>query len=108
MQGNPASYYMYVLCTSVQRTHSEVQTTVHFGDMKLIKNWLRFRVSDSNLGRLMHIALEGSQLPTVDFDQVLDMYKQQNLEWLCNHLLLIHVLYNDANVKKTEGHSAVL
>ena len=49
-----------------------------FSDVKLIKNHLRSRLSDINLGRLMRIAIEGPQLSTVDFDQVLDIYKQQN------------------------------
>ena len=41
-----------------------------FSDMKLIKNHLRSRLSDINLGRLMRIAIKGSQLSTVDFNQV--------------------------------------
>ena len=54
-----------------------------------IKNYLRSRVR--NLGRPMCIAIKGPQLLTVDFNQVLDTYKQQNyridLESLVNNLI---------------------
>ena len=44
----------------------------------LIKNRLRSRISDINLGRLMCIAIEGPQLTEVNFHQLLDIiYKQR-------------------------------
>ncbi len=39
----------------------------------LIKNCLRSRISDINLGRLMRIAIEGPQLTEVNFHQILDI-----------------------------------
>ncbi len=39
----------------------------------LIKNRLRSRISDINLGRLMHIAIEGPQLTEVNLHQILDI-----------------------------------
>ena len=46
-----------------------------FSQMKLIKSRLRSRISDSNLARLMRIAIEGPALKAVNFNQVLDIYK---------------------------------
>ena len=49
-----------------------------FSQMKLIKTRLRSRISGSNLARLMRIAIEGPDLKEVDFNQVLDIFKDQN------------------------------
>ena len=45
--------------------------------MKLIKSRLRNRISDSNLPRLMRIAIEGPELSQVNFNEVLDIFKEQ-------------------------------
>ncbi len=49
-----------------------------FSQMKLIKTRLRSRISDSNLPRLMRIAIEGPQLSEVNFNEVLDKFKEQD------------------------------
>ena len=49
-----------------------------FSQMKLIKSHLRSRISDINLARLMRIAIEGPNLNSVDFNKILDIYKQHN------------------------------
>ena len=46
--------------------------------MKLVKTRLRNRLSDSNLSRLMRIAIEGPELSSVDFNEILDVYMEQN------------------------------
>ncbi len=43
----------------------------------LIKNRLRSRISDINLGRLMSIAIEGPQLTEVNFYQLLETTKSR-------------------------------
>lgn len=48
-----------------------------FSQMKLIKTRLRSRLNDSNLARLMRIAIEGPQLD-VDFCEILDIFKEKN------------------------------
>ena len=42
--------------------------------MKLIKNCLRSRLSDSNLEYLMKISIEGPPLTDVDFNAILDIF----------------------------------
>ena len=49
-----------------------------FSQMKLVKTRLRNRITDDNLARLMHIAIEGPELTVVDFDKVLDIFKEKN------------------------------
>ena len=49
-----------------------------FSEMKLVKTRLRNRLSDSNLSRLMRIAIEGPELSSVDFNEILDVYMEQN------------------------------
>ncbi len=46
-----------------------------FSQMKLIKTRLRSRLNDSNLARLMRIAIEGPQLEDVNF---CDIFKEKN------------------------------
>ena len=46
-----------------------------FSQMKLIKIRLRNRLSDSNLEHLMKIAIEGPSISNVDFDEILDIFK---------------------------------
>ena len=45
---------------------------------KLIKTRLRNRLSDVNLARLMRIAIEGPELTSVNFDEVLEIFKEKN------------------------------
>ena len=46
--------------------------------LKVIKSRLRRRLSDSNFEHLMKTAIEGPQLTDVDFDGILDIFKQKN------------------------------
>ena len=43
---------------------------------------LRNRLSDLNLTRLMRIAIEGPQLNLVNFNEILDIFKEQSLIFL--------------------------
>ena len=49
-----------------------------FSYMKLIKTRLRNRLSDVNLARLMRIAIEGPEPTSVNFDEVLEIFKEKN------------------------------
>ena len=49
-----------------------------FSEMKLVKTRLRNRLSDSNLSRLMRIAIEGPELSSADFNEILDVYMEHN------------------------------
>ena len=49
-----------------------------FSQMKMIKTRLRNRLNDSNLTRLMRIAIEGPELNSVNFAEILDIFKQKN------------------------------
>ena len=49
-----------------------------FSQMKLIKTRLRNRLSDSNLEHLMKIVIEGPSISNVDFNEILDIFKQKN------------------------------
>lgn len=49
-----------------------------FSYMKLIKTRIRNSITDQNLGRLMRIAIEGPELSNVNFNEVLDIFKQTN------------------------------
>ncbi len=49
-----------------------------FSQMKMIKTRLRNRLNDTNLKRLMRIAIEGPELKFVDFDQILDVFTEKN------------------------------
>ena len=46
--------------------------------MKLVKTRLQNRITDDNLARLMRIAIEGPELTAVDFDNILDIFKEKN------------------------------
>ena len=49
-----------------------------FSQMKMIKTRLRNRLNDSNSTRLMRIAIEGPELNSVNFAEILDIFKQKN------------------------------
>ena len=49
-----------------------------FSQMKIIKTRLRNRLNDTNLKRLMRIAIEGPEMKLVDFDEVLDVFRENN------------------------------
>ena len=49
-----------------------------FSQMKLTKTCLRSRLSDSNLEYLIKIGIEGPPLTDVDFNAILDIFKQKN------------------------------
>ena len=48
-----------------------------FSQMKLVKTRLRIRLNDSNLASLMRIAIEGPELLHVDFNEILDVFKEK-------------------------------
>ena len=52
-----------------------------FSQMKLVKTRLRSRISDSNLPKLMRIAIEGPELSSIDFNEILDVFKESN-RWI--------------------------
>ena len=49
-----------------------------FSQMKMIKTRLRNRLNDTNLNRIMRIAIEGPEMKLVDFDEVLDVFRENN------------------------------
>ena len=49
-----------------------------FSQMKMIKTRLRNCLNDTNLKRLMWIAIEGPEIKLVDFDEVLDVFRENN------------------------------
>ena len=49
-----------------------------FSQMKLVKNRLRNRLSDVSLPQLMRIAIEGPELTDINFEEILDIFGQQN------------------------------
>ena len=49
-----------------------------FSEMKMIKTRLRNRLSDCNLSNLMKIAVEGPQLESVCFEEILDVFNRKN------------------------------
>ena len=49
-----------------------------FSQMKLVKNRLRNRLSDVSLPQLMRIAIEGPELRDINFEEILDIFAQQN------------------------------
>ena len=44
--------------------------------MKMVKTRLRNRTSDVNLPKLMHIAIEGPDLSIIDFQEILEVFKE--------------------------------
>ena len=57
-----------------------------FSQMKLIKTRLCSRLSQSHLEHLLKIAIEGPQLTDVDFDETLDILKE-NIDVFCFNLV---------------------
>ena len=49
-----------------------------FSQMKMNKTRLRNRLSDCNVSRLMKIAMEGPELSSVPFDEILAVFKETN------------------------------
>ena len=49
-----------------------------FSHMKQIKTRLRNRLNDANLTHLMRIAVEGPELSSVNFNEVLEVFKEKN------------------------------
>ena len=49
-----------------------------FSQMKMIKTRLRNGLNDTNLKRLMRIEIEGPEMKLVDFDEVLDVFRENN------------------------------
>ena len=56
-------------------SHYHNTTLIH---VKLVKTRLRSRISDSNLPKFMHIAIEGPELSFIDFNKILDVFKESN------------------------------
>ena len=44
--------------------------------MKMVKTRLRNRISDVNLPKLMRIAIEGPDLSIIDFQEILEVFKE--------------------------------
>ena len=59
----------------------------------MIKTRLRNRLSDSNLSRLMKIAVEGPELSSVPFEEILHIFKEQ-IDTLIKTVFSILVLLN--------------
>ena len=59
--------------------------------MKLVKTRIRCSITDQSLGRLMRIAIEGPELSVVNFDEVLEIFKQK-IEELCFDLLFFYLI----------------
>ena len=49
-----------------------------FSRLKLVKMRLCSRISDSNLAKLMRIAIEAPDLTAVDFNEIIDVFKEKN------------------------------
>ena len=56
--------------------------------MKLTKTRLRNRLSDINLCRLVRIAVEGPELNEVNFEEIVDIFKEHNRHVNFNNLSL--------------------
>ena len=70
--------------TSVVTLPVATATVEHsFSQMKIVKRRLSSRLNDVNLARLMQIAIEGPQLTTTEFNEILDILKETN----CRSLL---------------------
>ena len=54
--------------------------------MKLTKTRLRNRLSDINLCRLVRIAVEGPELNEVNFEEIVDIFKEHNRHVNFNNL----------------------
>ena len=48
-----------------------------FSQMKIIKTRPRNRLNDTNPKRLMRIAIEGPEMKLVDFNEVLDVFREK-------------------------------
>ena len=57
-----------------------------FRQMKLIK-LVYVSLSDSNLVHLMKIAIEGPSISNVDFNEILDIFKQKIDVFCCNYVV---------------------
>ena len=49
-----------------------------FSCMKQIKTRLRNRLNDANLAHIMRIAVEGPELSSINFNEVLEVFKEKN------------------------------
>lgn len=49
-----------------------------FSQMKLVKTRLRNMISDENLPRLLRIGIEGPKLTNVNFNEILNVFKEKN------------------------------
>ncbi len=67
----PAIFTLMNLILSLPVGTATVERT--FSQMKLVKTRLRNRISDSNLPKLMRIAIEGPNLTNIDFSEILDI-----------------------------------
>ena len=64
-----------------------------FLEMKMIKTRLRNRLSDCNLSNLMKIAVEGPQLESVCFEEILDVFKRKIDELNFKNYFYVNSLY---------------
>ena len=54
-----------------------------FSQVKMIETKLRNRLNDTNLKRLVRIAIEGPEMKLVDFDEVIGVFRQKIGESVC-------------------------
>ena len=60
--------------------HSIGTTSVErsFGHLKMIKTWLRSRLSDYSVAQLMRISIEGPEIDAVEFEEILEIFKEKS------------------------------
>ena len=52
-----------------------------FGHLKVIKTRLRIRLSDCSVAQIMRISIEGSEINTVEFEEILRLVKNIIIEY---------------------------
>ena len=74
---SPETWKLLNIMMALPVSTATIEST--FSQMKLIKTCLRNRLSDSNLEHLMKIATEGPSISNVDFNEILNIFKQKNI-----------------------------
>ena len=49
-----------------------------FSHLKMIKTWLCSRLSDCGVAQLMRISIEGPKIDAVEFEEILEIFKERN------------------------------
>ena len=50
-----------------------------FSHLKMIKTRLRSRLSDCSVAQLMRISIEGPEIDAMEFEDILEIFKEHNL-----------------------------